>query len=143
MPRVSPVNSVQHVAQLRRRDRNRPVRRRRPNESAMFQSLRVKRHADPIMPDDLDQPASGSPKDVQIASVRVPTQRFLDLQRQAVHALAHVGSADRQPHSNARGNRDHRRDNAFTTAAASSAGIELGIRTMILPANSISIAGSP
>jgi hypothetical protein len=56
----------------------------------MFQPLRVKRHADPVVPDNLDQAASGPSKNVQIASVRVPTERFLDLQRQAVHALAHL-----------------------------------------------------
>jgi len=38
---------------------------------------------------------------------------------------------------------DHRRDSAFTTAAANSAGIELGIRTTIFPANFTSIAGPP
>ena len=38
--------------------------------------------------------------------------------------------------------RNHRRDNAFTTAAAKSARTEPGIRTRTLPANSSSIAGS-
>ena len=51
--------------------------------------------------------------------------------------------ADRQPYPHAGGNRDHRRDSALTTAAANSAGTEPGIRTRALPANSISIAGSP
>jgi hypothetical protein len=75
--------------------------------------------------------------------MRVALQRLLNLDRQAVHPAPHIGVTDRQPNSHARGDRDHRRDNAFITAAASSAGIELGIRTMILPANSSSITGSP
>jgi len=68
-------------------------------------------------------------------------QPLLDLQRQAVHAAPHVGMADRQPHPHPRGNRDHRPDNALTTAAANPVGIEAGMRTRALPANSISIAG--
>src|ERR1700680_4254956 len=87
----------------------------------MFQPLRVERHADPIVPDNLDQPASGSSKNVQIASMRVPAERLLDLQRQAVHALAHVRAADRQPHPNARGNRDHRRSSTSSTSRSADA----------------------
>src|SRR5438105_15733070 len=93
------------------------------------------------MPDDLEQVTSGASEDVKIARVRVTSQRLLHLQRQPVHAFAHVGSAHRQPHSNPRGNRDHRRVSAATTAAAKAGDTEAGIRTRALPAHSISIAG--
>jgi hypothetical protein len=43
------------------------------------------------------------------------------MQRQAVHAAPHVGVADRQPHPNPRGNRDHRPDSALITAATEAA----------------------
>jgi hypothetical protein len=46
------------------------------------------------MPDDLDQVASGSPKNVQITGMRVAAKRLPNLKRQPVHAAAHVGSAD-------------------------------------------------
>src|SRR5258705_6082680 len=94
------------------------------------------------MPDDLEQVTSGASEDVKIARVRVTSQRLLHLQRQPVHAFAHVGPADRQPHPNSRGNRDHRRASASTTAAAKAGDTEAGIRTRALPANSISIAGT-
>src|ERR1700747_641055 len=52
--RVSPVDPVEHVGQLRGADRDRPVGRRGPDKAAALQSLGVKRHADAVMPDDLD-----------------------------------------------------------------------------------------
>ena len=66
--------------------------------------------------------------------------RLLHLQRQPVHPFAHVGPADRQPHSNPARNRDHRRASASTTAAANAGGTKAGIRTRALPGNSISPA---
>src|SRR5204863_5535615 len=80
---------------------------------------------------------------VEIAVMRIALQRLLHLDRQAVHAAPHIGVPDRQPYPHTRGNRDHRRASALTTAAARFAGIEPGIRTTIFPANSTSIAGSP
>src|SRR5947209_3575160 len=80
---------------------------------------------------------------IEIAGVRIALQHLLHLDRQAVHAAPHIGVPDRQPYPHSRGNRDHRRATALTTAAANSAEIEPGIRTTIFPANSTSIAGSP
>jgi len=94
------------------------------------------------MPENLDQMAAPATEYVEVAGMRIALQSLLYLDRQAVHAAPHIGVPDRQPHPYARRDRDHRRDNAFTTAAASSAGIELGIRTRTFPANSISITGS-
>jgi hypothetical protein len=56
----------------------------------MFQPLRIERHADPVVPDNLDQPAPGSSKNIEIADMRIPPEHLLHLQRQAVHALAHL-----------------------------------------------------
>ena len=79
---------------------------------------------------------------VQIAGVRITSQRLLNLQRQAVHAAAHVGPADRQPYPHPARNRDHRRSKAAITAAARSGEIDAGIRTREEPDSSISIAGA-
>jgi len=54
---------------------------------------------------------------IEIASMRIAPELLLDLQCQTVHAPPHVRVPDRQPQPNARRNRDHRRDNALTTAA--------------------------
>src|SRR5438477_254876 len=51
---VPPVDPVKHVSQLRRADRDAPVGRRRPDKTAALQSLGVERHANAVMPDDLD-----------------------------------------------------------------------------------------
>src|SRR6516164_897893 len=92
------------------------------------------------MPDDLDQVASSASEDVEIADIRVAAQGLLHLQRQSIHALAHVGAADRQPHAHPGRNRDHRRTSACTTAAASSGGVDGGMRKQAAPPNWISIA---
>src|SRR3954471_5414512 len=116
MARVPPVNSVEHIGELRRRDRDRPLGWRRPDKATALQPLRIERHANPVMPDDLDQVASGAAKNVQIADVRVAAKGLLHLQRQPVHAFAHVGPADRQPDPHPRGNRDHRRSRTSSTS---------------------------
>ena len=67
-----PVNSVQHVGQLRRGDRDRPVSRRRPDETAALQPLGVERHADPVMPENLDQVTSFPSENIQITGVPDP-----------------------------------------------------------------------
>jgi hypothetical protein len=92
------------------------------------------------MPDDFNQIASGASKDIQIAGMRIPAQSLLHLQSQPVHAFAHVRPANRQPHPDTTGNRDHRRAKAATTAAAKAGDPEAGIRIRMPPGNSISIA---
>ena len=44
--------------------------------------LGVERHADPVVPDDLDQVRAAATKDVEIAAMRVTAERLLHLQRQ-------------------------------------------------------------
>ncbi|CAK0777612.1 hypothetical protein WCLP8_570006 [uncultured Gammaproteobacteria bacterium] len=85
--------------------------------------------AQAIMPDDLEHISAPAPKHEQITSMRVLSKGFLDLQRQPVHAPAHVGSAYRQPNARTRRNWDHRPTSALTIALARSGDTETGIRT--------------
>src|ERR1700738_5518676 len=101
MTRIPPIDSVELVGQLRGRDSNYAVRRRWPDEAAFLQPFGVERHAETVMPKDLDQVTSGASKDVKITCVGIAPQRFLDLQRQAIHAAPHIGSPDRKPNAHA------------------------------------------
>src|ERR1700733_5058804 len=138
--RVPPVDPVEHVGQLRGTDRNGSVRRRRPDEAATLQSLGVKRHADAVMPNDLDQVASGTSENVKIAGMRIAAEHLLHLQRQPVHAFPHVGSADRQPNPHPAGNRDHRRARTSSTRSNAAASTSRSTRTRRPLASSISIS---
>src|SRR6478672_676489 len=81
----------------------------------MIKSLGVKRQSKPVMPDDFYQITPTPPEDEKIARMRVAPETFLDLQRQSVHAAAHVAHATRQPDPNTGRNRDHRPPSAATT----------------------------
>src|SRR5450755_1058088 len=109
MTRIPPIDSVEHIGQLRGRDSNYAVRRRWPDEAAFLQPFGVERHAETVMPDNLDQIATGASEDKEIACMGIAPQRFLDLQSQAIHASPHVRSSDSKPDPHTRGNRDHRR----------------------------------
>jgi hypothetical protein len=116
MWRVPPIDSVEHVGQLRRGDPHHAVGRRRPCEPSPFQPLRVERHADPVMPKDLHEIASGAAKHIEITGMRIAAKRPLDLQGKAVHAPPHVGPPDRKPDPHAGWKRNHRRSSAFSTS---------------------------
>ncbi|MGB8839966.1 MAG: hypothetical protein WCC64_02745 [Aliidongia sp.] len=49
-----------------------------------------KRHAQTVMPEDLDEVASGTSENIQIAAMGIVPKRLLDLKDQAVHALSHL-----------------------------------------------------
>src|SRR5580704_1571491 len=119
---ISPIDSVQHVGELRSRDRDNIGRGRRPNKSAALQPLGVERHTDPVVPKNLYQRAATPAEHVEIASVRVALERLLHQQCQALHPAPHVGMAGSNPHPNPGWKRDHRAANALMTALASSAG---------------------
>src|SRR5215470_6776434 len=140
--RVAPVDPVEHIGQLGCADRDNPVGRCRPHKAAALQPLGIKRHANAVMPKNFDQVTAFPAKNVKIAGMRITLQLLLNLERQPIHPLAHIGAADRQPHPHPTRNWDHRRANASTTAAAKAGDTEAGIRTRALPANSISIAGT-
>ena len=87
MKRIAPIDSIEHVRQLRGRESNYAVCRRWPDEAAYLQPLGVERHAETVMPKDLNQVTSGASEDVKITSawgVIAPAERLLgDLQRQS------------------------------------------------------------
>jgi hypothetical protein len=56
-----------------------------------------------------------------MAAMRISLQRLLHNQRKPIEPLAHVGVARRQPHSNARRDRNHRRDSALAARANAAA----------------------
>src|SRR5215469_13107597 len=139
--RMAPVDAFEHVTQLRRGDRDYSISGRRPDKPAAFQSLSIKRHAETVVPEDLDQIAASAAKYKQITGMWVALQSFLHLQSQPVHAAPHVGVPSGDPHPHTRAHRDHRRS-ALITAAANSGGVNAAMRNRALPANSISIAGA-
>src|SRR5258705_14011522 len=71
MTRVPPIDPVEHVGKLCRRNGNHPVRRRRPDELAVLQPLGVERHAEAVMPENLDEIAAPSSENIQIAGMRI------------------------------------------------------------------------
>src|SRR5450631_185748 len=139
MTRVTPVGPIKHIGQLRRRDTEHTIDRRRPDEAALLQPFGVERHAETVMPDNLDQIATRISEDKEVACMGIAPQRFLDLQSQAIHAAPHVRSSDRQPDPHARGDRDHRRSSTSSTRRSACASTPLPTRTRYLPATSISI----
>src|SRR5690242_10652027 len=75
-----------------------------------------------------------------MARVRVALEHFLHLEREPVHALAHVGAAGGQPDPRPAGERDHRPANARSAAATTAGSAAPEIRTRSPPASSTSIS---
>jgi hypothetical protein len=71
MTRIPPIDSVEHIGQLRGRDSNYAVRRRWPDEAAFLQPFGVERHAETVMPKNLNQVTSGASKDIKITCVGI------------------------------------------------------------------------
>src|SRR6266849_10907237 len=136
---MSPVDSFEQIAQLPRCDHDNPVRRRRPYEAASLQSLRIKRRPQAVMPENLDQFAASPPEDKKITGVRIALQSLLGSQSEGVHAATHARVASRNPHPNARGNWDHRRDSTLTTRANAAASTSAPTITRSPPVSAISI----
>src|SRR5205823_11482267 len=72
--RIAPINPFKHVGQLSCGNRHRAVSRRRPYKPAALQPLGVERHADPVMPENLDQLTALAAEHIQIAGVRIALQ---------------------------------------------------------------------
>lgn len=72
--RVPPIDPFEHVAELGGRDGDGTVARCGPHEAPPFQSLRIERHAETVVPKYLQQVAAFASKYVKIASVRIRTQ---------------------------------------------------------------------
>src|SRR5437667_138442 len=139
---VPAIDSVQHVCEWRRRDSNPAIGRRLPDEAALLQPLGVERHAEPVMPKNLNQVTSGASEDVKIAGMRIAPQGLLNLKGQAVHAAPHIRSSDREPDPHTRGNRDQRRSSTSSTRRSACASTPLLTRTRYLPARSISMVSA-
>ena len=70
------------------------------------------------MPKNLQKITATSPKNIEITLMRIAFQDLLNLQRQTVHAAAHVGRPSRQPDPHTRGDRDHLRNAPSTRRKA-------------------------
>src|SRR6516164_5074340 len=137
---ISPIDPIQHVSELRRRDRNDAGCGRGPNEPAALQPLGIERHADAVMPENFDQRAALAAKHIEIAGVRITLERLLHLESQALHPTPHVGRASRDPHPNPGWQRDHRAASTLMIAHANSFGAAAAMRTRMSRPNSISNA---
>src|SRR5690349_25057341 len=62
--RVSPVDPVKHIGQLGCADRDDAVGRCRPHKATAFQPLGIKRHANAVVPKNLDQVTASPAKNV-------------------------------------------------------------------------------
>ena len=89
--RMTPIDSFKQIAELRRRDDDRTVRRRGPDEASPFQPLGVERHTRPSCQSILIRSPLPSTEGENVARVRIALQRLLDLKRETVHATSHVG----------------------------------------------------
>ena len=85
------------------------------------------RHADPIVPEDLDQVALAAPEAEDLTTMRVAAEPLLDLQRQTVHPAAHVRHPARDPHPRTRRKRDHHGSNTASSAAKCDGASNTGI----------------
>src|ERR1700677_2037149 len=139
---VPPIDAVEHVSELRSRDPDHAIGRRRPDETALLQPFGVERHAEAVMPKNLNQVTPGASEDVKITCMGIPPKRFLDLQSQTIHAAPHVHSSDRKPDPHTRGNRDHRRSSTSSTRRSARASTPLLTRIRYLPDRSISIVSA-
>jgi general secretion pathway protein K len=111
----------------------------RPDEFAVLQPLGIERHADSVMPENLDEIAATPSEHIQIAGVRIALHCLLHLERQAIHPAPHIGVTDRQPHPHPARHRDHRRDRTFTTRASAAASTSGPAMIRSPPARTISI----
>src|SRR3954470_16593329 len=92
------------------------------------------------MPEDLQKITFAAAKDEDVPTKRIPPQHLLDLEREPVHALAHVGAAGGQPDPRPARERDHRPASARSAAATTAGSAAPEIRTRSPPASSTSIS---
>src|SRR5262249_16947214 len=105
--------------------------------------LRIKRHAEAVMPQDLHQRAAAATEDVQVAGVRIAVQRLLHLTRQPLHPAPHVGMAGCDPYPNAGRQHDHRATTTLMIPHPRSPGVVTGMRTrMSVPSATSTAAAS-
>src|SRR5690606_15290910 len=137
--RHAPVDAFEQIAELGRRDRDRAVGRRRPDEAAALELLREQAGALAAVPQNLEPIAAAAAEDEQAPIVRITLQRPLHHQRQARKALPHVGVASRQPLPHAARNRNPRDPSASSTRRSASPSTSRSTRTRRPPPSSISM----
>src|SRR6516164_3840829 len=93
------------------------------------------------MPKHFHEIAPVAAEHEEIPGVRIALQALLHLEREAIHAAAHVGMTGRNPHAHARGNGYHRRGSAFITAVTRSGSTAPEIRKRTFRLNSSSMSG--
>src|SRR3954463_2640889 len=69
------------------------------------------------MPDDLDQVAAATSKNVEITGMRIPLHTLLEQTRKAGKAAAHIDVAGRKPHPHITRYGNHRRSSTSRTRA--------------------------
>jgi hypothetical protein len=81
-------------AKLGWRDRHHPISRRRPEETAALQPLGIERHAEPIVPKDLDQLAAFATEHVEVGIVlsRLDGPTLMQLSRSGAMTPAQTGA---------------------------------------------------
>ena len=83
--RITPVNRLQQITHLTRRQRYRTVHGLRPDKPTSIQTFGIQRQAEAIMPKRLNQRTAPSAKNVDIAGERITAETFLHLQGQTPH----------------------------------------------------------
>lgn len=101
----------------------------RPDELPGLETLGVERHADPVMPDQLDQVAPAPAKAEDLACMRIAPEPLLHRQRQRVHAAPHVGDPARDPDAHPRREGDHRSSRTGRSRARTSGSTPEGTRS--------------
>src|SRR4051812_42667113 len=135
-----PIDSFEQIAELPRCNRHDTLGGRRPDEPTVLQPLHEETHALGVMPQDLDQVTPAAAKDEKMAGVRVALEHLLHLEREPVHALAHVGAAGGQPDPRPARERDHRPTRARSAAVTVVGSGAPEMRTRPPSASSISIS---
>src|ERR1700716_2803959 len=139
--RMSPVNALQHIGELRRRDDNNAIGRQGPDELATLQPFGIERHAQSVMPKHLHEVAPTPTEHKEIAGMWIALQRLLHLQGEATNA-AGAGSMSRRahhPHAGANGN--DRRGIAMIPAAATAGSTAAEIHNRMPRPNPSSMRG--
>ena len=118
---ISPINPIEKIGHLRRRDLNRfPRSARGPDELPCLEPLHIQGHSDPIMPYQFHQIAAASPEAEYLPGVWVPPKPLLNLKCQGAHAAPHVGDAACDPDFHSRRKRDHRPSTTERSRASAS-----------------------
>src|SRR5271163_887749 len=119
-----PVDALDQHGELRRTERDGAFEPRhpRPHESALIEPLGEQAQPVSVPKKDLDDLGPLAPEGEQMAAKRILLQRALNQQRQPVHALPHVGVAQRQMHFHPCRHDHHRASSRSATCRRTASG---------------------